>query len=216
MSEDYIFIYNDYKKYLCLDIGNVLCDVDFGPFLSELNRHGISEEEAWFFLSRIQPLHDLGHTNIRYELRHAFGLIAEQHPSLIEAWNAAIKPNKISVEHFHDLNSDSRRLEIAILSNIGHEHIEIVSSRIGGKFDWCRKHMSCEVGLRKPQKMYYKSFLDHHPEFKSAVYVDDRLENLATGSEYDFYTRHLDTSKMSDEQIDCFWKDLKRELLNEY
>lgn len=210
-------MYQKYQKYLCLDIGNVLCDVDFVPFLKELNRHGISEEDAWFFLTRIQPLHDLGHTNISTELRHTFGIKSEQHPSIVEAWNAAIKPNKISVENFHELNDQPHKVQIAILSNIGHEHIDIVSSRIGGNFDWCTKYMSCQVGLRKPHRMYYKSFLDHHPKFEEAIYVDDRHENLETGNEYNFYTRHLDTSKMTKEEIESFWRELKKEVLyNDY
>lgn len=203
-------------KYLCFDIGNVLCDVDFTDFLKELNALGVSDEDAWFFLNRIQPLQDVGHTNIKTELRHTFGIKHDQHPKVIEAWNESIQPNKISMKHFHELRDEVLKVDIAILSNIGHEHIAIISSRIGGKFDWCKKHMSCEVGLRKPSRMYYKTFLDENPEFKDGIYVDDRKENLDTGAEYGFYTRHLDTSTMSPDEIERFWSDLKRDDIYDY
>lgn len=200
------------SRYLCFDIGNVLCDVNFDNFLKELEALGVSHEEAWFFLNRIQPLQDVGHTNIKIELQHVFGIKPKDAPHVIEAWNESIQPNPISVKNFYEI-VDEKPGKVAILSNIGHEHIEIVSSRIGGNFDRCMKHMSCEVGLRKPSRMYYKSFLDENPQFKEAIYIDDRHENLQTGGEYGFYTRHLDTSTMSKEQVERFWHDLKQDVI---
>jgi FMN phosphatase YigB (HAD superfamily) len=72
--------------------------------------------------------------------------------------------------------------EIALVSNIGHEHkARIEDSRT---FEKCIKFFSCDVGARKPTMLYYKTFLDMHPEFLGALYVDDLAENLAMGEKF--------------------------------
>ena len=51
------------KYYVCLDIGNVLCHVDFNVFLADVSESlNVTTEDAMYFLNRSQKLHDLGLT----------------------------------------------------------------------------------------------------------------------------------------------------------
>ena len=75
------------------------------------------------------------------------------------------------------------------------------------------KHYSCEVGARKPSKLYYHSFLQMHPEFKGAIYVDDNKENLEASKEFGFITIRLDLLDMKKIEIDNKLNLIKR-LLN--
>jgi FMN phosphatase YigB (HAD superfamily) len=83
-------------------------------------------------------------------------------------------------------------LEIALLSNIGFEHAKLVHKLLS--YDECgfffnHKHFSCEVGARKPTKLFYQSFLMQHPEFQGCLYVDDLQENLDAADELGFRIR---------------------------
>lgn len=192
-------------KHFCFDIGNVLCDVDFKVFFEEMERHQINSDEAWFFLNRIQCHQDIGYSQMRYELRHYYGMNSAQQSSIIDAWMETIQPNPISIPAFQEV---VERANVAILSNIGHEHHSIIEARLGGAFRKCVPHMSCEVGARKPSRLYYKMFLDENPGFKGAVYVDDRPENLKTGSDYGLDSQLFDTSTMKVDEQRNFWKKI--------
>ena len=61
---------------------------------------------------------------------------------------------------------------------IRNNHPEVFAGRI--------LHLSCEVGARKPTKLYFQSFLMQHPEFADSVFVDDREENLEMAKQMGF------------------------------
>lgn len=199
------------SEYFCFDVGNVLCDVDFSDFFTELSAAtGMDYDDVWFFLNRIQPLQDLGYVTMQNELRHCYKIKLEENPKIQEAWNNSVHPNKISMKHFEEIVSNS---SVAILSNIGTEHLALLASRLGPKYHRCFHHMSCEVGLRKPSRMYYKSFLAQYPKFEGANYIDDRQENLDMGSECGLRTHYIDTTKVDEHQLERFWSDLKNEVI---
>jgi len=201
-------------NYFCFDVGNVLCDVDFTDFLRELTEAtGADHDDVWFFLNRIQPLQDLGYVTMQNELRHCYKIKLEENSKIQEAWNNSVHPNPISMKHFEEIVGNPHKNQVSILSNIGTEHLALLGSRLGSKYNWCKMHMSCEIGHRKPSKMYYRSFLAEHPEFNSAEYVDDRQENLDMGHECGLRPNYLDTSKMTSDEVDSFWYDLKKRVI---
>ena len=83
--------------------------------------------------------------------------------------------------------------QVALLSNVGLEHAIVMEKILDHHhlhsnkfFSKCVKHLSCQVGARKPTKLYYQSFLQQHPEFEGAAYLDDLQENLDMGKEFGF------------------------------
>ncbi len=192
-------------KYFCFDVGNVLCDVNFTSLFKELRDHSVNEDDAWFFLNRIQCSQDLGYTQLRYELKHYFNMNAAEQSRIVDVWMETIQPNPISIQAFERITSH-RYAKVAILSNIGHDHLSIIEARLGSGYKKCVPHMSCEVGARKPSRLYYKMFLDENPDFKGAVYVDDRPENLKTGTDYGFDSELFDTSTMKRDEQENFWQ----------
>lgn len=185
-------------KYVCLDIGNVLCHVDFEPIVTGLSRTlNVSQADVMYFLRRVQKLHDLGLTNLSDELRDHFKIRSETIVSdLIAMWNSCIRANADMLNSIYLLGK-SQEIKIAILSNIGFEHKDNLKNILSQYhqeliLDNAITHFSCDVGCRKPSLLYYQSFLQQYPEFKGAVYVDDLKENLASSEKFGFRTFHFD------------------------
>jgi FMN phosphatase YigB (HAD superfamily) len=191
-------------KYICFDIGNVICEVDFTNFLRELSKTlNLSMENVRYFLNRTQKLHDLGLTIIADELKDHFKI---ESPVIIEnllnEWNATVKVNSIMIDFLKDLifprktildNSPSEPIKVALLSNIGLEHAALMRDIITPNvFDNCIRFFSYEVGARKPSYIYYKTFLDMHSEFAGCIYLDDKIENIEAGNNFGFNSIEFD------------------------
>lgn len=174
-------------KYLAVDLGNVICNVNFDPFLKTLSKTlNITNDDAVYFLNRTQKLHDMGLTDIKSELIDYFNIKSTCIiDDLILAWNYAISPNPIMIAALTSLLKDGAK--IALLSNIGFEHAEIMRNILTADvFDPSVKFFSCQVGARKPSYLYYKTFKDLFPEFSGCVYLDDRRENIEIGNLFGF------------------------------
>jgi FMN phosphatase YigB (HAD superfamily) len=177
-------------RNLTLDIGNVLCHIDFTSFINCLSKNlNVTREEVWYFLSRAQKLHDLGLTKMEDDLKDHFKIrspvIIEE---LIESWNHSLKPNFHIINGVQEL-SEELEIEIALLSNIGVEHASWFNQNI--KMNKTIKHFSCFVGARKPTILYYQSFLQRYPQFTGSIYVDDNRDNLSTGTEIGFSSHYF-------------------------
>lgn len=176
-------------KRICLDIGNVLCAVDFSHFLRHLScTLNITLDEAQYFLNRTQKLHDMGLTSVSDELRDHFKIkspvIIDE---LLKLWMGIIWRDNIALEQL----LEKHEVQVALLSNIGFEHAKMMEEwqapgGVNPFFPKSIKHFSCYVGARKPSSLFYQSFLLDHPEFKGCLYVDDLQENLDTGSKFGF------------------------------
>lgn len=178
-------------KYVCLDIGNVLCSVGAVSFLDNLSEtFDVSIPEARRFLKRFQQIHDLGYTTMEDELIDHFQV---KSPiiikNLVNAWNDSVTPNTIILDKLNEMRS-KHNLQVALLSNIGVEHTAMMEHKLNhdGFFPRAIKHFSCYVGARKPSSIFYQSFILQHPEFKGCLYVDDLQENLEASKEFGFRT----------------------------
>lgn len=186
-------------KYVALDIGNVICNVNFDSLLKDLSTtFNISIEDALYFLNRNQKLHDLGLTNMQKELNYHLHVVSQVTVERIMThWNNSISANPAVVSMFNKMIVEND-LQVALLSNIGHEHADMMPRILGqgGFFDNAIKHFSCDVGARKPTLLYYQSFLMEHPEFEGCVYVDDVQENLEAGRRFGFQPYYFALDKM--------------------
>ena len=181
-------------NYICLDIGNVLCKVDAIPFVELLSEtFNTTVPEATRFLKRFQQIHDLGYTTMEDELKDRFGAKSPALlKKLVQAWNDSVYPNDHIIERLNLMRRE-HNLQVALLSNIGIEHSEMMKHKLaeGGFFPGAIKHFSCFVGARKPSSIYYQSFLLQHPQFKGCLYVDDLQENLEASKAFGFQTYHF-------------------------
>lgn len=190
------------SKFLAVDLGNVICNVDFTAFIHKLSKTlNVSFDEVNYFLNRTQRLHDMGLTVISDELRDHFkiksSVIIDE---LMVEWSKTVSRNSHMVHTLHKLTQDN--VKIALLSNIGFEHAAQVPELLTKDvFDKSIRFFSCYVGARKPTYLYYKTFLDMHPDFKGCLYLDDRIENIETGKYFGFNSKHfvLDSFKTDDD-----------------
>lgn len=173
-------------KNLALDIGNVLCHVDFERILSTLSKSlNISRAEALYFLNRTQKLHDLGLTNLSDELHDHFKIRSEVIINdILTEWNRAIQWDIDILSQLAKLKN-KLGFEVALVSNIGIEHAaHLRSTAPTTLITEAIPFFSCEVGARKPNYLYYQAFLNMYPQFKEAIYIDDLDANLEIGKKF--------------------------------
>lgn len=185
-------------KYLALDIGNVLCTVDIRPCLNTMsNLLNISVDEAEIFIKRFQKAHDLGYTSTTEEIISKFGPVSQNIiDQIIDVWNNSIIAHHEMLGMLNNIK-DNYRVKIALLSNIGVEHAELIGKKLdyNGFLADVINHFSCEVGARKPSMLYYQSFLLQHPDAKGCLYVDDLPENIEMGHRMGFKPIQFDLTK---------------------
>lgn len=176
-------------KYAAFDVGNVLFNVNFPGFINKLSKTlNISVEDATYFMNRSQKLHDLGLTVMKDELiDHLHIKSSVLRDELIQEWNHCITPADYLLEKIDAICSDNN-IQVAFLSNVGLEHAVRMREMLS-PYQFFRNgvtHFSCEVGARKPNIIYYHSFIQLHPEFHGCPYFDDLKENLEVGVQFGF------------------------------
>lgn len=178
---------NSNYAHACFDIGNVLVGVNLDKFTKVLKQYIPEDQDPMFFLETLQALQDVGLMTVRQALRANHNIHDEEKVQiLLDAWDAVIEPNDMMLRFLETCRADG--IKIALLSNIGSEHAHYLKQKLPQLFEKAVEHLSYQVGARKPQKVYFQSFLTDHPEFTGAIYADDRPENLKAGKKYSFKT----------------------------
>lgn len=204
-------------KYAAFDIGQVLCDFDIDIFVNEFNKR-FNETYPFppnglLFLEYIQPLQDCGLTNLERELIHYImfieGSIQDSYyanktlKELKQKWNDTISLNKEMVQFIN--KQMERGVKIALLSNMGVDHKKHIKSTMPELFENKILHLSCDVGARKPSKLYFQSFLLEHPEFIGATFVDDNKDNINIAGQFGFKPYQFDLNNFN--KYDKFSKE---------
>ena len=190
---------NDVKHYVALDIGNVLCRVDLRKFTFAVSKAiNMSIWEVGHILNRSQRLQDVGLLTMSDILESEFkiksSVLLEE---LLDVWNKKVVTFDNGVFDFFTNMTELYDVNIALLSNIGTDHATIADNYIDNViqskvFVKAIRHYSCNVGVRKPQSLFFQSFLLQHPEFEGCLYLDDREENLIASKPFGFYTQTFD------------------------
>jgi FMN phosphatase YigB (HAD superfamily) len=189
-------------KYIAIDIGDVICKVDFSNFKKQLSiALNISLDDAEYFLERSQKLHDLGLTSMKDELHDHFKIRSEPLiTGLIKEWNKTIIVNNTMKLFLEDLIE--KKTNVALLSNIGLDHSSIIENILGKTIsDSAIKFFSCNVGARKPTFLYYKIFLDMYKDFIGCLYIDDKNDNIAIGKQFGFNALEFNLNNMNEKQL---------------
>jgi FMN phosphatase YigB (HAD superfamily) len=187
------------NKTIAIDIGQVIMHFQFDGFLTEFTNQMIhngkdhfSKNDAWNFLDRTQRLHDLALTLLADELKYEFDVNHHTFAQwrvdrVVEEWNKSLVPNQYVVSWIEGLLDQG--VKVALLSNIGIEHAKLMPKLLGSKiYDNSIRWFSCDVGARKPTPIYYHTFLSLYPEFKGCIYLDDNLDNVKAGRDFEFNT----------------------------
>lgn len=175
---------------VALDIGNVLCHVDvIGEFFDYLVETGVvaGREQADEFISGIQYGQDLGLYNVRQGFyRFNPHLSKKTLQDIHDKWLDIVMPSKEMMEVLKESLAVGH--QIALLSNIGKDHAAVIRQKCK-PFEQCLQHFSCEVGARKPSKLFYQSFLLQHNWPRNIMFFDDRQENIDAAKDYFFGIR---------------------------
>lgn len=184
------------RSRIALDIGNVLFHVDMDIFINELYLLGIPKAHGIAFTEEFQSFLDVGHLNMEQALRLRFPKLSlSQIDRAKEAWFAIVTPCKPTINVVTELIAEGA--QVALLSNIGIDHATYISDMCSGQFEHCIKHFSCDVGARKPTKIFYQSFINDYNDFSikypsssnilkqsRGLFLDDRLENIEAARKY--------------------------------
>jgi len=177
------------KRYVALDMGSVLVRVDFRKFTFAISEYvNLSTWEVARCINRSQRLRDVGLVNMTNILESEFDIKSSVIlDKLMDVWNKEVLIFEAEVFDYFIQLSSQHDLNIAILSNVGLEHSKIIDNYIDTRYasDYTTqafknavRYYSCNVGVRKPQSLYYQSFLQRYPKFTGCVYLDDLSENL--------------------------------------
>ena len=169
------------------DVGRVLCTVDLDVFTKEFNKIITPRVDYKFdgtdFLSTIQCAQDVGKTTLTNSLYEMFVkneiISIKEMFSLSKAWNDTICGCMQTINLKDIIIGNSH--EVAILSNMGTEHRNFIFEYWPQIFSGCTTYFSCDVGCRKPSKIFFYNFLQENPEYNGALYIDDMIDNLAAG-----------------------------------
>jgi FMN phosphatase YigB (HAD superfamily) len=181
--KDY-FKYNPQKK-IAFDIGNVLFHFDLTPLLDLLIGKGIVDntDQAYKFLGgSFQHSQEIGLYDIKqsfYQLNQSLSDNTLQ--EINDRWLETFTPSLPMIDVVEELIA--KKHHVALLSNIGPDHAKFVRDKCK-IFSECIQHFSCEVGARKPTRLYYQSFLIQYGWPNNSLYFDDREDNIAMGSEF--------------------------------
>ncbi len=177
-------------RRVALDIGNVLCHVDVvGEFFDYLVEEKIMKDrdQAHEFVSGIQCGQDLGLYNIRqgfYKFNPHLSKNVLQ--NIHDKWLDIVIPSEEMLDVLDE--ALGKGYKIALLSNIGKDHCAVIRQKCEC-FKHCLQHFSCEVGARKPSKLFYQSFLLQYGWPKNIMFLDDRQENIEAAKDYFFGVR---------------------------
>lgn len=175
---------NPEDKFVAFDIGNVLCHIDLNIFYEFMVERFLvsTKEQAEEFIGGIQYPQDLGLYNIRQGF-YRFNPHLPRHTlqALYEVWIGTVEPSEPMLELVEEVIACG--YSVALLSNIGFDHAGVVRSKCK-IFSKCIQHFSCEVGARKPSKLFYQSFILQNNFPKTTMFFDDRKENLEAAKGY--------------------------------
>lgn len=197
-------IINSVTHYLAIDVGNVLVHINFKPFVEALSKSlNITIEDAEYFMNRTCKLHDMGLTCMEDELKDHFHIKSQPTmKELLTIWNGSISTNYTVYNELCRWIRE-KNLQVALLSNVGLEHTKVMENiLLLDNIPNLIRHFSCQVGARKPNFLYYQSFLHLHPEFRGCAYVDDLQENLDTGAKFGFRTYRFALDKLTPYSLD--------------
>lgn len=197
-------------KYIAFDIGDVICHTNIPNVIDNLSdTFNVSRDEATRFLKSFQQIHDLGLTTMESQLRVWFNCKSEATLKRItDQWNDLIYPEPAMIDMINGFLD--KGIQVALLSNIGVEHAEMMKDKLPGIYDRAVKHFSCFVGARKPSMLYYQSFLMQYPEFKGCFYVDDLQENLDASKKFGFKTYQFSLANLHLKQ-EIIWEMDKKD-----
>ena len=68
-------------------------------------------------------------------------------------------------------------------------------------FNKCIQHFSCEVGARKPSKLFFQSFLMEEPHFHRSIFIDDIDENVEMAKKCGFRAVRFNINDFSDDAL---------------
>lgn len=194
---------------VAFDIGNVICHVHIDRFFDHLVSIGVasSSVEADDFLSGIQYPQDLGLYNIRQGFyRFSNTVDSNKLDSVYSKWIEIIEPSIPILSFVEELIN--KGVEVALLSNIGFDHAILVRKKCA-IFQKCIQHFSCEVGARKPSRLFFQSFVMSNIEWGRGIdkgeppyFFDDRQDNIdASGSYFKGIKFDLDDYKNDQEAV---------------
>jgi FMN phosphatase YigB (HAD superfamily) len=180
--------------YIAIDVGNVLCNVKFDEFASLVAR-GLNENQTDVIrrINKWQKMNDTGLVTMSDILENEFHITSSiVLQELSNVWkNDVLYFNDEVMEYIEELSS-KYQISLALLSNVGVDHFPIIDKYINHNnykhFEWSIKYYSCNVGVRKPQSLYYQSFLGSYPDFNKALYLDDLKENREMADNFGFHS----------------------------
>lgn len=177
--------YTRIKKNVAFDIGNVLFRFDITPLMNLLISLNIVDNTAAavsFIGGSFMHSQELGLHTIKQSFYKLNPKLNEQTlQDIRDSWMKTFSQSLPMIDLVEELIYND--YNVALLSNIGPDHAMLVRDNCK-IFNKCIQHFSCEVGARKPTRLFFQSFLIQYGWGKEVKYFDDRQDNINIANEY--------------------------------
>lgn len=170
---------------VAFDIGNVLCHVDVNVLFKTLLDLSVveSKKQAIEFMDSIHEQQDIGACNLKQGLSKAKPLLSENVINqLHEVWTDIARPSDVMLNLVKEL-LDKYKYEVSLLSNIGFDHADVLRNKCS-VLNRCNQHFSCDIGISKPSRQFYESFISKYGWDSNVLFFDDRIENVQAANGY--------------------------------
>jgi FMN phosphatase YigB (HAD superfamily) len=165
------------KKCIAFELCNVILDMDYSHFNQILSEIQFDPIDARRYMKNNTRLDQSGIISMKDIFEEDFDpVICDE---LLNAWNDVPKLNVHMFKFLENLRSSlSSKVDIVFLSSIGKDHLDKVRSDYPELMELADvQHMSCEVGIIKPKKLFYQSLFMNN-KYEWHYYFDDKQESL--------------------------------------
>jgi FMN phosphatase YigB (HAD superfamily) len=181
-------------QHIALDLGNVVFNLDFKDFWQIIAELEVNVQDMEHYIRIIEKQEFCGLATFRDLMEDEFS--ASSAEMLLQAWNDSLKENKTMTNFLKSLKDDG--VHIAFLSNMGINEVEYARYTFPHIFSLAdEQHISCEVGVAKPGSLFFQSFLLQHDDYSGCLYLDDRIENIKTGTKCKFNSYQFDLNNFN-------------------
>lgn len=176
--------------YVAFDMCNVLVDVKMDLLYSFLLEKNIfkNSDEINIFLKYTLGQADIGLFDVKTAFSNLLYIKKKPHDLLNEImflWKGIIHEVP-EITDLLDRLKNKHNIKIALLSNISFEHADIFRNNLSPIFNSCFQHFSCDIGAKKPSKIYFQSFIKEQPGFNGCYFFDDVEENIIASQKNGF------------------------------
>jgi FMN phosphatase YigB (HAD superfamily) len=195
------------NKFLILDLGGVLLNIDYHAPIRAFKKLGIEHFESLFTQAKQSELFDLfekgkiSNNEFRQQIRNISGITSMTDAEIDMAWNSILLD--FPTEKMKLLNELKKKYRLFLLSNTNNIHIPSFENSMEKVFGKNHFHShfekvfySSQIGMRKPDAEIFEYVIRlQNLERDKTIFIDDSIQHVEGAKSCGIKSFHLDLKK---------------------